>query len=594
MGCPKFPARRRQHRELWLRRASKIEGDIEIAARAFFREQSRAVMKAFRELVQSRPQILDVPGAAAQITREIFNPRKWDARVREVIGEAIVKAMARGYLAEVRWDQATRQGKQISIDEVDDILADWDLPRNVQESIKRELEDSFKQPWWDKINRTTSDNIQRTVGTGLREGWGPGRMARALQDTTSDVNRARGLRIARTEGTTALNAGQQIQAVEAETAGLKITKIWSTVGDGDVRDAHVLMEGAQSEGAQGLFAYQSEKSGQFDIPYPGFITLPVEDRANCRCGFFSIAEPGTPPPVDEVPPGPETPGRTATDQSSAMPSEGTRGYRSAFNEWDDWNKQADKFANNNGMTGIEFERAVERKLKDLLADVQPYMRTSERGLTRGINQGRFAHPIEANRGTEFAATRRSIQLTENRVLGVPNRTAATARPINAYLNQANYAGLADETGLEAFGDAVVKLKPGVLERSSVTFGQSYTETLGGSRSTLVAGPVRDPGMRAWHMRHGDPLLVPNVGQVTQELTAVEAQIHGGVRLADIAEVLLRDHPKGELLRALSEARIPYRVRADLKTLHKPWAGRSRIDQAAGATVSGDDIGQEGG
>ncbi|MEE9602873.1 MAG: phage minor head protein [Thermoguttaceae bacterium] len=91
----------------------------------------------------------------------------------------------------------------------------------------------------------------------------------------------RAQRIARTETSAALNAGQQVQVDVLEAAGLVIVKTWTSVGDADVRESHAAKNGHQVRGKENF-----ELSGHL-IPYPAHWSLPAQERVRCRCDIYT-------------------------------------------------------------------------------------------------------------------------------------------------------------------------------------------------------------------------------------------------------------------------------------------------------------------
>ncbi len=147
------------------------------------------------------------------------------------------------------------------------------------------VEESMAQEYWDEINDHTVSVIESAVRNGVLESMSPGKIASAIFEAASDVNRVRSKRIARTEIGRALNAGHHVQAVELEGQGLQVIKTWVTVGDADVRDSHQDMDVPPLntvEGADGLF----NVSG-YMVPYPRHFGLPAGESVNCRCSFFT-------------------------------------------------------------------------------------------------------------------------------------------------------------------------------------------------------------------------------------------------------------------------------------------------------------------
>ena len=87
----------------------------------------------------------------------------------------------------------------------------------------------------------------------------------------------RAVRIGTTEATRALNEGAQAAADAAKAEGGRVTVVWTTAGDEDVRTAHAGMDGQRR--APGV-AFTSAAGNQ--AAYPGGFGIAAED-VNCRC-----------------------------------------------------------------------------------------------------------------------------------------------------------------------------------------------------------------------------------------------------------------------------------------------------------------------
>jgi len=120
--------------------------------------------------------------------------------------------------------------------------------------------------------------IRQAISNGLTMGKSYPQMARDLKGAmNTTLNNA--LRIVRTEGQYAQNAGHSDVYLKARELGIEGTEIWvATVGDIRTRPTHVAMHNVPRN-----------EDGRFDGPgdararYPGDWELPAEERINCRC-----------------------------------------------------------------------------------------------------------------------------------------------------------------------------------------------------------------------------------------------------------------------------------------------------------------------
>lgn len=84
------------------------------------------------------------------------------------------------------------------------------------------------------------------------------------------------LRIVRTEGTRAANAGQTAAYDEAEEMGIEFDRIWVATLDGRTRDSHQSLDGQKAD-KEGYFYYAGERA-----KHPGGFGVASLD-INCRC-----------------------------------------------------------------------------------------------------------------------------------------------------------------------------------------------------------------------------------------------------------------------------------------------------------------------
>ncbi len=142
-----------------------------------------------------------------------------------------------------------------------------------------------------KYNIQLSRQAAQTVATGIATGKPYVWMERELRREWAGVDKngsitgaaAKAQRIARTEGHRAHNTAQSQAADRAQKAGVELQYVWSTAGDGRVRDfatsetSHVAMNG-QVRGEDGMFRSPIGSVG----PTPGQMGAAVDD-INCRC-----------------------------------------------------------------------------------------------------------------------------------------------------------------------------------------------------------------------------------------------------------------------------------------------------------------------
>lgn len=273
---------------VWVRQLESHELDMVEVMGRYFRRQARAIRTEAKRLARESPELFGTVEGAETVAAMLYSPRDWDGAIRAAVFKPLVRSVLAGYLAEKALFES-RRGKQsdreLTAEELQ--ILEFEVPDEVRERVRNVVQESMAQDYWDATNNYTVDVIQSAVRNGVLEGMSPGKIASAIFEASSDVDRVRSKRIARTEIGRALNAGHHVQAQELEGQGLQVIKTWVTVGDNDVRPSHVDMEGQTTEGAGGEFNVEGVL-----VPYPRHFALPPEQSINCRCSFFTDMKEG--------------------------------------------------------------------------------------------------------------------------------------------------------------------------------------------------------------------------------------------------------------------------------------------------------------
>jgi SPP1 gp7 family putative phage head morphogenesis protein len=125
--------------------------------------------------------------------------------------------------------------------------------------------------------------ILRALNAGLTRGVGYQEMARGIKDSiNATYNQA--IRIIRTEGQTAQNAAHAAVYEVAQEQGVKMREVWIATLDDRTRDDHRDIDGAERD-ADGFFYPGGEQAR-----HPGDISLPPEQRINCRCTMAAMID----------------------------------------------------------------------------------------------------------------------------------------------------------------------------------------------------------------------------------------------------------------------------------------------------------------
>jgi hypothetical protein len=110
-------------------------------------------------------------------------------------------------------------------------------------------------------------------------------LGKSYMQMSNDLKRSiettayRALRIIRTEGQTAMNAGQDAAYYKAEELGVDGRYIWDATLDGDTRPEHAAMDQKARDEKTGYFAGPGGERSR----YPTDENLSAGMRINCRC-----------------------------------------------------------------------------------------------------------------------------------------------------------------------------------------------------------------------------------------------------------------------------------------------------------------------
>jgi hypothetical protein len=199
------------------------------------------------------------------------------------------------------------------------------------------------------------------------------------------------------------------------------------------------------------------------------------------------------------------------------------------------------------------------RFEQFLSDADLSIQIEPRNLSKVMKQGRFKSQFET--GTSGGLKDLNIRRYEEyKMFGITPNADDAVRPIYGHIQRADRWN----ENVEHYGSARVLLKSEVKERASYTM----TDSLG---SPDMAYPVTRPNLNEVRIdRWGWP---PEFGQ-----DYVETQIHGGLSVDDIAEVIFdttsRTYkpPTKTLLKELDEAGIPYRFVEAVRGEFVPAAG----------------------
>jgi len=125
---------------------------------------------------------------------------------------------------------------------------------------------------------TAKKKIRAALLNGLSQGKSYDSMARDLKKSLNKIYSS-AITIVRTEGQSAINAGQAIAYTRAQENGINGKEIWSATKDQKTRIDHRHADGSTKD-SEGFFNVGGEKA-----LYPGDPNLSAENRINCRCSI---------------------------------------------------------------------------------------------------------------------------------------------------------------------------------------------------------------------------------------------------------------------------------------------------------------------
>ncbi len=210
-----------------------------------------------------------------------------------------------------------------------------------------------------------------------------------------------------------------------------------------------------------------------------------------------------------------------------------------------------------GMTLPEYLAQSNVRVAQLVQNAQVRVRAPLASVTEVVRSGRFLTQFETGTtgGLLDLSARRSV---EAGLFGTPVEAGGVQRPIYGYLSGTSEATTAQ------YGDVVLELKPAVRARTTFTFGDSLDVTGRGMRPEVAGEPLTRPTALAAQVGT-DPLSIGSLADLrnpTQPFRIyTEAQVHGGVALTDIQEVVFTNGviPSADVRAALEAAGISWRM-----------------------------------
>jgi hypothetical protein len=227
-----------------------------------------------------------------------------------------------------------------------------------------------------------------------------------------------------------------------------------------------------------------------------------------------------------------------------------------------------QYAARRGLTPAAYAAAVDAKVAGLVAGADVRVRVAPSSIPAIVRTGGLRTQFDTGT-TGGLLDLNARRATEHALWSTAPEVGGVGRPIYGYLG-----GSVEDT-LEQYGSAVILLRPGVRARTTFAFGDTLDETRSGSRSSFVPQPLTSPSaLTARSLPDYAPdLLDPSFQSLADVRTAaehrlmspsstyVEAQIHGGVTVSDIDEIIFTNDyvPNATIRASLDAAKIKWRV-----------------------------------
>lgn len=194
-----------------------------------------------------------------------------------------------------------------------------------------------------------------------------------------------------------------------------------------------------------------------------------------------------------------------------------------------------------GPKSVEYTRKVQEHLNDKSTGI--YVRVPGDVLPQVVNDGRLKSQYESGTSSgKFSPTVRSH--VESKLFSYPENFAESVRPIYGYVESDDVDHSDAEISLQQYGEVLLRLKDDVKARATVTGGDSLNAS---TREYIAPTPMSKFGPEAVfsgilnNYREGARGL--GISGASYNESFIEAQIHGGVLLSDIAEVKIPKHSR---------------------------------------------------
>lgn len=218
----------------------------------------------------------------------------------------------------------------------------------------------------------------------------------------------------------------------------------------------------------------------------------------------------------------------------------------------------------------ELFKGVDQQLQEVYDKSQPRIQVESDKLMSILEQGRFQTLAEVGsgsltamgdvKGEWYSGARAGAEQVWFSSAGLP----AEQQPIYGYISDNKNSN--QYNGMRAYGDAQITLKPDVLERTTLTIGDSlntFTDGVpfkyGGSADATGLGNVTEAEKAyAYHDITGKNYFLQSK-EFFNNAFYLEAQYHGGLKVSDIKEIRFSDVVHQDITTKLDELGIKWKV-----------------------------------
>jgi hypothetical protein len=161
-----------------------------------------------------------------------------------------------------------------AIDQASELRLGWGVIN--RDSVMEVLDNTFFQDALSSYRPNFLKALRAALATGLPQGISYIDMMKNITKVFN-LTAYEAMRIIRTEGQTALNAGTADAYLRAKEKGIELDEIWDATLDGSTRPTHQVADGTKKQ-EDGYFYV-----GGYPTLYPCWEGLPAKERIQCRC-----------------------------------------------------------------------------------------------------------------------------------------------------------------------------------------------------------------------------------------------------------------------------------------------------------------------